>query len=192
MTVRYHRLDYHDNVRYKFYFIALAVFAVLATSTFTVLCVKRQYGEYRGPFFPGVCECWWETDGNAPVPTSLPTNAAKCGPKKLVFQYINSTPVFSGYIQYCSMVYDPTPSPTVYHPTPFPPTPSPTKYNPTPYPTLYNPTPYPNVIHSYKPTHFPTAYHPTPSPTLLQTYTPTHSPSPTISYEYSYYFSFFY
>ena len=183
MTIRYHRLGYHDNVRYKFYFIILAFFAVIATSTFTVLCVKRQYGEYHGPFFPGVCECWWETDGNAPVPASLPTNTAKCGPKKLVFHYINSTPVFSGYIQYCSMVYDPTPSPTVYHPALFPPTPSPTKYNPTLYP---------NAINTYKPTHFPIAYYPTSSPTVLHTYKPTHNPSPTTSYEYSYYFSFAY
>ena len=107
-----------------------------------VLCIKRRYGEYDGLFFPGVCESWWDSDTDLPVPASFPTNTVKCGPKKIVYKYINSTSVFSGYIQYCSFEEKPTPFPTPI-------------YEPTPIPTFpYKPTSFP--IYIYKPTHIPT------------------------------------
>ena len=82
MAIRYQLVNDGENIKNKLYFIVLAFFTVSMTATFSVLCIKRQYGEYRGPFLPGVCEPWWNDDTNPPVPVSMPTNAANCGPKK--------------------------------------------------------------------------------------------------------------
>lgn len=148
ILVRYRPVDEqnYNVVKYKLYCIGFACLTLLMSSGFMVLCVKRRYGEYHGQFFPGVCETWWDADSIPPIPASLPTNSADCGPKKMVYTYVNSTKVFSGYIQYCSFEEKPNSFPT----------PLPTfVYNPTPFPTLkYNPTPLPTI--TYKPTLLPT------------------------------------
>ena len=113
MAIRYQLVNDGENIKNKLYFIALAFFTVSMTATFSVLCIKRQYGEYRGPFLPGVCEPWWNDDTNPPVPVSMPTNAANCGPKKVVWDYVNATRIVAGYIQYCQIRNEPTPSPIV-------------------------------------------------------------------------------
>ena len=115
MAIYYQLVNDHQNIKNKLYFIALAFFAVAMTCTFSVLCIKRQYGEYTGPFLPGVCEPWWEDEDNPPIPAYYPTNTLNCGPKKIVWKYVNSTPVVSGYIQYCQLNDKPTPSPIEYH-----------------------------------------------------------------------------
>jgi hypothetical protein len=144
ILIRYQPLDDRHIIKKKIYYILFGIFTIIMSSTFMVLCVKRRYGEYNGPFFPGVCECWWEDDSNPPFPSSLPTNTVSCGPKKMVYTYINSTSVFSGYIQYCSFGEKPTPFPTPqYEPTPYPTF----LYEPTSFPTpKYEPTPYPTII----------------------------------------------
>ena len=114
MAIRYQLVNDGENIKNKLYFIVLAFFTVSMTATFSVLCVERQYGEYRGSFLPGVCEPWWNDDTNPPVLVSMPTNAANCGPKKVVWDYVNATQIVAGYIQYCQTRNEPIVSPQVY------------------------------------------------------------------------------
>lgn len=48
MAIRHQLVSQNDNIKNKLYFIVLAFFTVSMTATFSVLCIKRQYGEYRG------------------------------------------------------------------------------------------------------------------------------------------------
>lgn len=114
MAVRYHVLEARDNIRQKVLFIVFAIFVIFMANTFVVLCIKRKYGEYNGPFFQGVCEPWWEDNSDPYIHDSGPNIYAMCGPKKMVYNYVNETYVFSGYIQYCSIANYPTPAPNVY------------------------------------------------------------------------------
>ena len=50
MAVRYHVLEARDNIRQKVLFIVFAIFVIFMANTFVVLCIKRKYGEYNGPF----------------------------------------------------------------------------------------------------------------------------------------------
>tara|TARA_B100000035_G_scaffold109817_1_gene93217 strand:- start:1006 stop:1353 length:348 start_codon:yes stop_codon:yes gene_type:complete len=111
MAIRYQLVNEHQNIKNKLYLIVLAFFTVSMTATFSILCIKRKYGEYRGPFLPRVCEPWWNDDTNPPVPVSIPTNTANCGPKKIVWDYVNATQFLAGYIQYCQIRNEPTSSP---------------------------------------------------------------------------------
>ena len=112
MAIRYQLVNDGENIKNKLYFIVLAFFTVSYDGhLFGFMAGMSIWGISRTirSGFRAMVERRYQSASS----TSMPTNAANCGPKKIVWDYVNATQILAGYIQYCQIRNEPTPSPIV-------------------------------------------------------------------------------